>query len=275
MTRMTVNQMTVDKTTVNKTSLTRSTTKWLRAPRSFQSWIMAGCLTAVPLFTTVTSFAIASPALAQQEQLMRTLTVRGEGKASVATTLTEVRLGVEVQGKTAADVQQEAAERSNRVVEFLRSQNVDKLQTTGIYLNPQYDYSNNRQQIIGYIATNTVSFRVPTDRAGSILDTAVQQGATRIEGVSFVADDAAIETARQQAIRQAIQNAQAQATTTLETLGLRQQEIVSVQVDGAAPPPPIFTRAYDQAESMAAAAPSPVIGGEQEVQASVTLQIRY
>jgi hypothetical protein len=231
----------------------------------------------MPVLAAITSLSIATPALAQQEQLMRTLTVRGEGKASVATTLTEVRLGVEVQGKTAVEVQQEAADRSNRVVEFLRSQNVDKLQTTGIYLNPQYDYANNRQQIIGYGATNTVSFRIPTDRAGDILDRAVQQGATRIEGVSFVADDAALEAARQQAIRQAIQNAQAQSTVVLESLGLSQQEIVSIQVDGAAPPPPIFARAAyaDRTEAMAATPPSPVIGGEQEVQASVTLQIRY
>ncbi|MFM7424105.1 MAG: SIMPL domain-containing protein [Elainella sp.] len=252
--------------------------------RSFRSLMLAGCLGATPLgvvgltaTSLVASSLIASPVFAQQEQLMRTLTVRGEGKASVATSLTQVQLGVEVQGKTASEVQQEAARRSAAVVEFLQSRNVDRLQTTGISLNPQYDYANNRQQIIGYIASNTVSFRVPTERTGDILDQAVEAGATRIENVSFVAADAAIEAARQQAIQQAVRNAQVQAEAVLTSLGLSQQEIVSIQVDGASPPPmPLYRTTTMLADGLANAAPStPVIGGEQEVQASVTLQIRY
>lgn len=193
---------------------------------------------ALPIVMLALSVSITNPAMAQQERLLRTLTVTGQGKESIATTLSQVQLGVEVQGKTAVEVQQEAARRSAAVVEFLRSRNVEKLQTTGVYLSPQYDYSGDRQQIVGYIATNSVSFRVPTDRAGAILDEAIQKGASRIEGVSFVAEDAAIETARQQAIREAIQSAQTQANAALGTLGFTQQEIVSIQIDGAAPPPP-------------------------------------
>ncbi|MBF2047582.1 MAG: SIMPL domain-containing protein [Elainella sp. C42_A2020_010] len=245
----------------------------MKLARSLRSLMLVSCL-AFPVMIT-TSLA-ASPVLAQQEQIMRTLTVTGQGKESVAATLTQVQLGVEVQAKTAEEAQQEAARRSTAVVEFLRSRNVDKLQTTGISLNPRYDYANNRQQIIGYSATNTVSFRVPTDRAGNLLDDAVAAGATRIDSVSFVADDAAVETARQQAIQEAIQNAQVQANTVLSSLGLTQQEIVGIQVNGAAPPPPILYRANMDAMAQAASAPeTPIVGGEQEVEASVTLQIRY
>ncbi|MBW4465452.1 MAG: SIMPL domain-containing protein [Pegethrix bostrychoides GSE-TBD4-15B] len=241
--------------------------------RSFRSLILVSCLSLTPLLVPIASFT--RPAYAQQEQIMRTLTVRGAGKASVATTLTQVQLGVEVQGKTASEVQQQTAERSAAVVEFLRGRNVDKLQTTGISLNPQYDYANNRQQIIGYTASNSVSFRVPTEQAGDLLDQAVQAGATRIDSVSFVAEDAATEAARQQAIQQAVQNAQAQAQAVLSSLGLQQQEIVSIQVDGASAPPPMFARREALMADSAAPPASPVVGGEQEVQASVTLQIRY
>ncbi len=51
---------------------------------------------------------IANPVLAQ-EKLLRTLTVSGRGVETIPTTLTQVRLGVEVQGKTVQEVQQEAA----------------------------------------------------------------------------------------------------------------------------------------------------------------------
>ena len=78
-----------------------------------------------------------NPAIAQ-EKMLRTITVTGRGEESIATTLTLVRLGVEVQGKVAADVQQEAARRSSAVVDLLKSRNVEKLQTTGISLNPAF-----------------------------------------------------------------------------------------------------------------------------------------
>jgi uncharacterized protein YggE len=214
----------------------------------------------------------------QQEHAMRTLTVTGSGKASIATTRARVQLGVEAQGKTAVEVQQEVAERSTRVVEFLRSRNVDKLQTTGISLNPQYDYSNNRQQIIGYTASNTVSFEIPTEQTGSLLDQAVQAGASRIDSVSFIAADDAIAVARQQAIREAIQDAQAQAQVALDALGFSPQEIIGIQINGAAMPRPIpfnANQAFARSAAVEDSATTPVVGGEQEVQASVTLQIRY
>lgn len=241
-----------------------------------QAIVPMGRRWAWPIIMLALSLSISNPAMAQQERLLRTLTVTGLGKESIATTLSQVQLGVEVQGKTAAEVQQEAARRSSAVVEFLQSRNVDKLQTTGVSLNPQYDYSGDRQRIIGYIATNSVSFRVPTGQAGEILDEAIQQGASRIEGVNFVAEDGAIEVARQQAIREAVQSAQTQANAALGILGFTQQEIVSIQIDGAAPPPPIFTQtAALRADAVMGAPPTPIIGGEQEVEASVTLQIRY
>lgn len=209
---------------------------------------------------------------------MRTLTVTGLGKESIATTRSQVQLGVEAQGKTAVEVQQEVAERSTRVVEFLRSRNVDKLQTTGISLNPQYDYSNNRQQIIGYTATNTVSFEISTDQTGSLLDQAVQAGASRIDSVGFIAADDAIAAARQQAIREAIQDAQSQAQAALDALGLSSQEIIGIQINGAAMPPPIpfnANQAFARSAAVEDSAATPVVSGEQEVQASVTLQVRY
>jgi uncharacterized protein YggE len=227
----------------------------------------------LPFVLGVLSLMTAQPSLAQEEPMLRTLTVTGRGTESVPTTLTQVQLGVEIQGETAAEVQRAVAERSASVVEFLRSRNVSQLQTTGISLNPQYDYSDGRQRLVGYTATNTVSFRIATEQAGATLDQAVAAGATRIDGVSFVADDAALATARQQAIREAVEDAQLQADAALAALGLTRREVVNVQINGAVPPPMPLLRAAPMAEM--AAAPTPVIGGEQEVQASVTLQISY
>jgi uncharacterized protein len=214
------------------------------------------------------------PALAQEkDKLWRTLTVSGRGMEAIPTSLAEVSLGVEIQGKTAEEVQQEAARKSSAVVAFLKNQNVDKLQTTGIRLNPVYSYNNNVQKITGYAATNTVSFRIPVEKAGTLLDGAVKAGATQINGISFVANDEAIATAQKQALAEATQDARQQADAVFAALGFKPKEVVSIQVNNAsAPPPPMFLRAE---ASKLANASTPVIGGEQQVEASVTLQISY
>jgi uncharacterized protein YggE len=223
------------------------------------------------------SFApVVTAAAIAQEIPMRTLTVTGQGEESIPTTKTQVELGVEAQGADPASVQQEIARRTTAVVELLRSRQVEKLETTGIQLNPQYNYENGRTELVGYTGSNTVRFRVPTDRVGEILDDAVDAGASQIRGISFVAEDAAIEAARQTALRRAVEDAQTQATTVLGALDLSSQEIVSIQINGAMPPQPVpMPRLAAEYAGRAADAITPVVGGEQTVQASVTLQFRY
>ncbi len=244
-----------------------------------RSWLLVGTFAVLFLsfitivfFSTPVSMQVGQPAAAQ-EPTERTITASGEGTVAISTTQTQVRLGVEVQGKTANEVQQEVAKRSQAVVSRLQERNVEKLETTGIRLNPNYNYQNNQRRLVGYVGVNTVSFKIPTQQAGSILDEAVNAGATRIDGVSFTATEDAIAQARQQALRAATQDAKNQAETVLNTLELASQEIVSIQINSASPPSP---KPF-QAESARAATDSstPVMGGEQEVRASVTLKIRY
>jgi uncharacterized protein YggE len=235
---------------------------------NFRSLLTALCLT-----LTLVSFVGLDAAVAQ-EQRIRTLSVTGRGVEAIPTTQTQVALGVEVQGKTAAEVQQEAARRSSAVVALLRSRQVQKLETTGITLSPNYSYENNQQRLIGYIATNTVSFRLNTQSAGTLLDDAVQAGATRIQGVSFVAADSAIEQAQKQALKKATQDAQAQADAVFSALNLKRGEILNIQVNGASAPPPMY-RQLAAARLGAADATTPVVGGEQQIEASVTLHFGY
>lgn len=240
---------------------------------SSSSWGLFAALSLGLGFIGLVGFPQTYPVIAQEQQ-MRTLTVSGQGIINIPTSLTQVQLGVEVQGKTPDEVQQQAAKQTSAVVELLRSRNVEKLETTGIRLNPIYNYSNNQQELTGYSATNMVSFRIPTDKIGSLLDDSVKAGATRIDGVSFVASDTAISTAQQQALKEATQEAQRQADAVLETLNLSKREIVGIQINHASAPSPRPLQMSVRAMSDEAAQ-TPVIGGEQQVQASVTLQIRY
>jgi uncharacterized protein YggE len=224
--------------------------------------------------TGMMGLMVANPVLAQ-EKMMKTITVTGRGTERVATTLTQVRLGVEAQGKTANDVQQEVARRSNSVVSLLKSRQVERLETTGISLNPTYRYDNGTQILTGYSASNMVSFRIATEKAGTLLDDAVKAGASRIDGISFIAGDEAIASAQKNALRKATQDARSQADAVLGSLGLAPAEVVNIQVNGSFAPPPRPLYAEAMMAKAAAPAPTPIVGGEQQVEASVTLQISY
>jgi uncharacterized protein YggE len=217
----------------------------------------------------------AVPAIAQENTMtMNILTVTGQGTERIATTRATVNLGVKVQAETAEAAQQEAARRSSAVVSLLRDRTVDKLQTTGIRLEPQYRYDNGQSQLIGYTASNTVSFEVPNEAAGALLDEAVAAGATEIQGIQFSASDEAIAAAREVALRNAVADAQAQADAVLGALNLSAEDVVSIQIGQANHPPMPLLR---QAAVLAAEsnASTPVVGGEQTVTASVTLQVQY
>jgi uncharacterized protein YggE len=214
------------------------------------------------------------PDPAMAEELLRTLVVNGSGVEKIATSLAKVELGVEIQGKTVTEVQQQVAKQTSAVVNLLRSKDVRELQTSGFRLQPNYDISDNQRQLIGYIGTNIVSFSIPTEQVGTLLDEAVEAGASRIDGVSFTATPEAIAAAKQEALRQATTDAQTKANVVLDTLDLTSQEIVNIQIDnaGVSQPRPIARgQAVYDAESFS----TPIIAGEQTVTASVTLQISY
>jgi uncharacterized protein len=218
-----------------------------------------------------------SPGNTQERKPARTLTASGRGIVTIPTTLSQIRLAIEVQAKTPNNAQQEAARRSTRVMNYLKTQQLEKLQTTGINLNPTYTYpSNGNPQVTGYTATNSISFRVTTDRAGAILDAAVKTGATRIDGVSFVASEQAISVAQIQALKQATQDAQRQADAVLESLNLKRKEIIGIKIDSTSNPAPIPVAAEMMRSKIADAAPAtPVVGGEQQVEAGITMDISY
>ncbi len=216
------------------------------------------------------------PAVAQPESL-RTLTVAGNGIEKIATTLAEVNLGVEIRGKTATQVQQEIATRTSAVVDLLDSKDVQQLQTTGVRLNPNYeaiDEDNGQQVLTGYTGTNTVSFQIPTEQVGGLLDEAIGVGATRIDGISFTASPEAISEAQEEALRKAAMDAQAKGEVVLNTLNFASKGIINIKIDEAniSQPRPLATGQFAVAESRAS---TPIIGGEQTVRGSVTLQMSY
>ncbi len=229
----------------------------------------------LPFLLCLGSISINSPtALAQEVRPARTLVVTGQGDRSVQTTKARVQLGIEVEAKTAQEVQVEIASKTNALVAKLQELNVEKLQTTNITLNPKYVYENNRQRQVGFTGQTSVSFVTSLDKAGTTLDAAVASGANRVDQISFIAPEEALRSARNASLQDAVKDAQSQADAVLSVLNLKVQSVRTIQVSNTSPIQPVLNNqaAFTKAE---AAPATPVIGGEQKVQTSVVMEFNY
>lgn len=209
----------------------------------------------------------------QEVKNERVLSVTGRGERSVKTTKARIQLGVTVDGKTAIATQTEVGRQANSIVSRLQQLDVEKLQTTSIQLNPKYVYENNRQRQEGFTGQTSVSFLVEIEKAGETLDAAVASGSNQVEQLSFIANDTVLNEARQLALQDAVKDAQSQANAVLTLLGFTPKVIKTIQIMDS---PIAYPLSQIRPVSFAKDSNSvPIIGGEQKVEALVTLQIIY
>ena len=208
-------------------------------------------------FTALVPFALAtvlaSPALAGS------LAMTGHGEVTAAPDTAFVTSGVTSQGTTA----KEALDANNadmaKLIETLKAAGItsEDIQTSGFSVNPNYVYSDARDEngyqlppkIVGYTVSNNVTVHV-RDLAGlgSVLDQAVTVGANTISGVSFSVDDPTelYDEARRLAFADAARKAGLYADAAGVELGAL--SLISEQSGYNAPPQPYLMKA--QAASM-------------------------
>ena len=206
------------------------------------------------------------------------LTVSGVGETRVASDVAVISLAIETTHKTTEGAQAEAARKTNAVVDFLKGEKVKNLQTTQITLNPEYRYDQGKNTLIGHRAVQALSFETSPEQAGRIMDQAVAKGATRVDSVTFQADEASRQKAEAEALSRAANNARAKAKTVLDALGLTWEKIAFIRVnpsDPIQPMPRLYAMRAMSADAAPASAPSPTLGGEDTVRVSVEMGIVY
>ena len=147
--------------------------------------------------------AVASPVFAPRNALAatdqtpeHTISVSGTGRVVISPDIADLRLGVSVTKPTVKAARAAAAESMNRVVAALKKLGIADadLQTSGLSLQPVYDYSNNGNppKLTGYTLSNGVSVTIrDLDKIGDAIDDGLAAGATTLDGVTFRVDDPA------------------------------------------------------------------------------------
>ncbi len=167
------------------------------------------------------------------------LSVSAQAEARRVPDIANLSTGVVTQAADANAAMRANAEQMAKVVAAIRKAGIAErdIQTSGVNLNPQYQYAENQPPTInGYQASNNVNITV-RDIAGlgKILDALVAVGANQINGPSFDVDDK--DSAYDEARRAAIDKAQARATMYAKTLGMQVRRIVSISEGGSFGPP--------------------------------------
>jgi len=203
------------------------------------------------------------------------LEVTGKGIVSLPTENAEIQIAVRVEKPNANQVQQEIAQLSSAVVDKLNQLGVKELQTISISLDPKFKYDNKgNATLVGFIGLNVLQFQVPLDLAGTAIDTAIVSGANTVENITFLPDKNQLSQARLDALTLAVQDAQAQALTVLNTLNLKPIEITQIDIFNVSNPPAVLESASFLTATTFSAT-TPVIGGPQEITATVALDIAY
>jgi len=200
--------------------------------------------------------------------------VSGAGAVTVAPDRAVVTFAVETRERSAGSASAANADAMARVASALRAAGPGGLtiETYGYALQPVYgttDASGRRIRVIeGYTAVNNV--RVGTDdveAVGSLLDVAIEAGANRVSGLSFMASDT--DAAEHEALSRAVRRAREQAATMAEALGRELGPALEVR-GGSAPAGPRPDRGFMRAE--AAGQTTPIEATDQVVRANVTIR---
>ena len=205
------------------------------------------------------------------------IVVSGSAQVFVAPDQATVRLGIVRQAANAQATQEQANAIAQEILNAIGKAGVpaSQIQTMRLVLSPVYaprsPDSRDAPRIVAYNATNTVSVRLENlSLVGPVIDAGLKAGANQLENVQFgLRNDL---PSRQQALKEAVEEARSKAITMAETLRVNLAEVVEASEGGVAI---ISDRIEPVAgRAMALAAETPVSPGQIQVNANVTIRYR-
>lgn len=203
-------------------------------------------------------------------KLPPSISTTGEAIISVAPDRARIDVGVVTQADTSQHAAAQNAEKLDATLNRLRSllgPHAD-IKTISYSLTPSYRYPQGGDPIItGYTATNIV--RIMLDdltKVGSVIDTATQAGANRIQSLQFTLKDEQPVLAR--ALGEAAKKARQKAESLASALGVRVLRVLTATESG-----PAATPFRDIAFARSEAVATPIEPGTIEVRATVSLTV--
>jgi uncharacterized protein YggE len=188
-----------------------------------------------------------------------TVTASGMGSVQAVPNEAQMSFGVESRAQTAKAAVAANADAMRRVINALRQAGARELRTEWVSV---YPVSRDDGTIDGYSASNSVSAVSDVEDAAALIDAAVEAGANQVSGPGMSSSNA--EELYRRALAKAVDEARARAEVLAKAAGRSLGEITSIVESSAAMPLPYAERA-------ALDAATPIVPGEQETTATVTV----
>lgn len=214
-----------------------------------------------------------------------TVSTPGTATTSTQPDKVSVTIGVETQGETASEAAAANADLMEKVLAALRELGVkdEEMSTSSYNVFPIYNTTAPeacimiyppppecvpKNEIVGYKASNSVTVTVDADfDAGSVIDTAIEAGATNVNGAYFFVSQEKQQEIRDSLIGEAIANAKSRADKAAEAVGMEVIGVKSISLNDVHFP--VFYREL----AADAAGGTPTLPGQQEV--TMTVQVVY
>jgi len=203
------------------------------------------------------------------------ISVSGSGSAFGAPDVALIQLGVSVLKPSVKQAREQAASAMQDVLDSMKDNGIDDedIQTTRFSVQAEYDYDEGRQTLRGFRVINVVTAKLrDIDKTGDVLDGAIKAGGDLVEvqSVNFTIDDP--DELREEARREAVEDARQKAETLAELAGVKMGKPLSIS-ESSGPTPVQYRGATEMAVPLPEAPPTPIEVGELEV--SIDVQIVY
>jgi len=210
---------------------------------------------------------------AEPQQEGKIILVSGSGTASGQADEATIILGVQTEGETASEASRRNAELMTSVINAIKNLGLteEDMRTVSYSIYPIYS-KDDHTKIVSYRVTNMISVKV-TDMnlVGAVIDAATENGANRIQGVSFGLSPEKREDLKRQAYLAALKDAESKASLIAETLGVTITGVYSVSESVYQPYQPYYEYRFEIAG--ATSTPTPILEGKLSV--SVTVRVAY
>jgi len=222
----------------------------------------------------------AAPVFAQAQPMppapQKVIVTSGEARVKRAPDRAFVTIAAQSRSRTPVEAQQQNNDVMNAVLDKLKAAGIpaEAIQTVGYSLQPEFDYSNGKQTLRDYLASNQVQVRVDAlGKLGDIMGAVVGSGATNVSGVRFDLKDR--EAAEAEALRLAVRDARRRADAAAAGAGVEIAGVVRIddQREPAASMPMPMARMSSMSEQVIVQNAVPLESGEIEIRSTVTLTV--
>lgn len=209
----------------------------------------------------------------------RSIVTTGHAQVFIPETVATTQLAINETGKNADDIQKNVRLKADKLVKALKAaQLATSIETISFSVNPQWSYPNGTAKLDGYSANYSLQVKSSLTDAGKIIDLAMDNGTTTVNGPSLSASDKERSAAELDAVKLATLDAKKQAEASLSALGLHStqvKQITVVSVGSHNQPQPRYAAMSMAKLDNQSAVTTPIEGGKEAISAEVNLTTGY